>query len=195
MPWVNRPAKGSSTSRWPVSRMRAGEEARSTAGAGSRARCRRYTGRPAASDPPPRAITGSAAAGEQNRAKYQELSTKVSNVSVSRRAGPPQRGQATCFQVGWWSSGLPGRSNATSSGSITGNCSSGTGTTPQDCAVDHRDRAAPVALAADAPVAQPPVGHAFADAPPLQRLDRAALGGVDVQPVQEAGIDDRAGPT
>ena len=36
----------------------------------------------------------------QKRAKYQELSTKVSNVSVSRRAGSPQRGQATCFQVG-----------------------------------------------------------------------------------------------
>ena len=38
--------------------------------------------------------------GAQKRAKYQELSTKVSNVSVSRRAGSPQRGQATCFQVG-----------------------------------------------------------------------------------------------
>ena len=57
-------------------------------------------------------VTGSAARGEQKRAKYQELSTKVSQVSVSRRAGLPQRGQATCFQVGWWSSGLPGPSRS-----------------------------------------------------------------------------------
>ena len=44
--------------------------------------------------------SGTSACGLQKRAKYQELSTKVSNVSVSRRAGAPQRGQATCFQVG-----------------------------------------------------------------------------------------------
>ena len=66
-----------------------------------------------------------------NRSKYQLESMKVSNVSVSRRAGAPQRGQATCFQVGWWSSGLPGVSNYTSSGSTTGSWSSGTGTAPQ----------------------------------------------------------------
>ena len=49
--------------------------------------------------------------GEVKRSKYQDESTKVSSVSVSRRAGLPQGGQATCFQVGWRSSGLPGRSN------------------------------------------------------------------------------------
>jgi hypothetical protein len=38
--------------------------------------------------------------GSQKRAKYQELSTKVSKVSVSRTAFPPQRGQLVCFQVG-----------------------------------------------------------------------------------------------
>ena len=76
-------------------------------------------------------VTGSSARGEQNRAKYQELSTKVSQVSVSRRAGLPQDGQATCFQLGWWSSGLPGFEKSTSSGSFTGSWSSGTGTTPQ----------------------------------------------------------------
>ena len=66
-------------------------------------------------------VTGSGASGEQKRAKYQELSTKVSQVSVSRRDASPQRGQSTCFQVGWWSSGLPGREKSTSSGSFTGN--------------------------------------------------------------------------
>jgi hypothetical protein len=66
-------------------------------------------------------VTGSGARGEQKRAKYQELSTKVSQVSVSRRAVLPQDGQSTCFHAGWWSSGLPGREKSTSSGSFTGN--------------------------------------------------------------------------
>ena len=44
---------------------------------------------------------GVAAPGAVKRAKYQELSTKVSKVSVSRVAASPHRGQATCFQVGW----------------------------------------------------------------------------------------------
>ena len=38
-------------------------------------------------------------------------SKNVSNVSVSRTAGPPQVGQVTCFQVGWLSSGFPGASS------------------------------------------------------------------------------------
>src|SRR5258708_7695139 len=48
--------------------------------------------------------------GSVKRAKYQDESTKVSIVSVSRRAWPPHCGQTTCFQVGWRSSGFPGRS-------------------------------------------------------------------------------------
>ncbi len=64
------------------------------------------------------------------RAKYQELSTKVSSVSVSRSAAPPQDGQATCFQVGWLARGLPDWSKRTSLGSSTGNWSSGTATGP-----------------------------------------------------------------
>jgi hypothetical protein len=44
------------------------------------------------------------------RAKYHEESTKVSIVSVSRRAGPPQAGQVVVDQVGCQSSALPGRS-------------------------------------------------------------------------------------
>ena len=69
--------------------------------------------------------------GSVKRAKYQDESTKVSIVSVSRRAGLPHCGQATCFQVGWRSSGLPGLSKVTSSGSFTGRSFAGTGTTPQ----------------------------------------------------------------
>lgn len=57
---------------------------------------------------------------------------KVSKVSVSRSAGLPHWGQPVCFQVGWWSSGLPGLSKVTSSGSTTGSWSSGTGTMPHD---------------------------------------------------------------
>ncbi len=52
-------------------------------------------------------------------------------VSVSRRAAPPHFGQATFFQVGWRSSGLPGRSKLTSSGNFTGRSFFGTGTMPQ----------------------------------------------------------------
>ena len=48
------------------------------------------------------------ASGSVKRAKYQELSTKVSRVSVSRSAGPPQCGQVVCFQVGWRASGVAG---------------------------------------------------------------------------------------
>jgi hypothetical protein len=68
--------------------------------------------------------------GSVKRAKYQDESTKVSMVSVSRVASPPHCGQATCFQVGCRSSGLPGRSNVTSCGSRTGRSFTGTGTTP-----------------------------------------------------------------
>mgnify|MGYP000715195825 CR=1 FL=1 len=48
----------------------------------------------------PASCTTPVAPGEQNRAKYHELSTNVSSVSVSRSAAPPHAGQATCFHVG-----------------------------------------------------------------------------------------------
>src|SRR6478752_9061999 len=69
--------------------------------------------------------------GSVKRAKYHDESTNVSIVSVSRRAGPEHWGHFTFFQVGWRSSGLPGLSKVTSSGSVTGRSFSGTGTTPQ----------------------------------------------------------------
>ncbi len=69
--------------------------------------------------------------GSVKRAKYQDESTNVSIVSVSRRAAPPHRGQATLLQVGCRSSMLPGASKSTSSGRVTGRSATGTGTTPQ----------------------------------------------------------------
>ena len=62
--------------------------------------------------------------------KYHELSTKVSIVSVSRRAGLPQRGQATLRNSARLFSGLPLPSGMQSSGSTTGRSLSGTGTAP-----------------------------------------------------------------
>src|SRR5690606_800291 len=69
--------------------------------------------------------------GSVKRAKYQDESTNVSIVSVSRSAGLPHCGQSTCFHVGWGSSGLPGRSKVTSSGSPMGSADRGAGTAPQ----------------------------------------------------------------
>ena len=61
-------------------------------------------------------------------------------------------------------------------------------------AVDDRDRTAPIALARHAPVAQAPVGEPLADAESASRRSIAArLAAVDVEAVQEVGIEDRAG--
>ena len=73
----------------------------------------------------------SASQGAVKRAKYQDESTKVSMVSVSRRAAAPHRGQGTSRQAWSRSRGLPGWSKETSSGSVTGRSSTGTGTGPQ----------------------------------------------------------------
>ena len=40
--------------------------------------------------------------GSVKRRKYHDESTKVSMVSVSRVAGPPQIGQVVCRNPGWW---------------------------------------------------------------------------------------------
>ena len=69
--------------------------------------------------------------GSQKRRKYQLESTKVSMVSVSRSAGPPQIGQVVRRKPSLEASGdCPVGSNSTSSGASTGSWSSGTGTTP-----------------------------------------------------------------
>ena len=70
--------------------------------------------------------------GLQNRSKYHEDSTKVSIVSVSRRASPPQRGQGTRTNFSSAGSGeRPPSSRSASSGRTTGRSCSGTGTMPQ----------------------------------------------------------------
>src|SRR6478609_7992259 len=74
--------------------------------------------------------------GDTNRRKYQDESTKVSMVSVSRLAGPWQEGHSTLThasaaargEVPFGDKSSPRRSD----GSVTGSCSSGTGTSPQD---------------------------------------------------------------
>ncbi|CFN68357.1 Uncharacterised protein [Bordetella pertussis] len=63
--------------------------------------------------------------------KYQDESTKVSMVSVSRRAGLPQRGHEHDRKASFLASGLPEPSGMRSSGSTTGRSCSGTGTGPQ----------------------------------------------------------------
>src|SRR5271157_4615525 len=60
-------------------------------------------------------------------------------------------------------------------------------------AMNHRDRTAPVSLAADAPIAQPPVHHLFADAATFQLRDRPLPRRVGVEPVEESGVDHGAG--
>ena len=99
MPWVNSASNGSSNDTQPsVFSARVKKRAYS--------RCRM-----ACSTPPIYWSTGSqwsaaalsiapSASGAAKRRKYQAESTKVSKVSVSRSAGRPQAGQATCFQVG-----------------------------------------------------------------------------------------------
>src|SRR4029450_3760103 len=71
---------------------------------------------------------------EQYRKKYQELSTKVSIVSVSRRTSPPQVGHFNF--VSWTKDSFRARGEppspvtSTSSGRMTGRSFSGTGTIP-----------------------------------------------------------------
>jgi len=62
--------------------------------------------------------------------KYHALSTKVSIVSVSRRAGRRHFGHATSMKAWFLTSGLPEPSGMRSSGRTTGSSRSGTGTTP-----------------------------------------------------------------
>ena len=98
----------------------------------------------ACSTPPMYESTGaqrSASAGEngwvwspgfRNRRKYHELSTNVSIVSASRRAGSPVSGSTVWIQSVAPPSGevpLGFRSSFRASGSSSGSCSSGTGTT------------------------------------------------------------------
>ena len=73
--------------------------------------------------------------GEQYRNMYQDESTNVSMVSVSRLAGPPHGDSRTFTHSSAAASGdtpLGTRSWPRRSGRTTGSSSSGTGTSPQD---------------------------------------------------------------
>src|SRR5947209_16814987 len=76
----------------------------------------------------------SSSSGEQYRRKYQDESTNVSIVSVSRSAGPPHDGQVVSTQARFEANGdcpFGCSSSPRMSGSSTGSWSSGTGTVPQ----------------------------------------------------------------
>ena len=114
--------------------------------------------------------------------------------SCRGRAAPasPVSGSTVCIHSVAPPSGevpLGVRSRPCTSGSVSGSCSSGTGTMRPSCGVDHRDRRAPEALARDQPVAQAIRLRGAARAGGLELLDdasdRVALG----QPVQRAGVD------
>ena len=69
--------------------------------------------------------------GQAKRAWYHEDSMKVSKVSVSRRAGSPVSGSVVSTNSGRVASGDPPPDTFTSSGSTTGSCASGTGSSPR----------------------------------------------------------------
>src|SRR5688500_14420416 len=71
--------------------------------------------------------------GEQKRRKYQDEQAKPPIVSVSRSAGPPHVGQVVLTHSAARASGErpePSGVKSTISGSSTGSCSSGIGTSP-----------------------------------------------------------------
>jgi hypothetical protein len=78
-----------------------------------------------------RSVGSSSRVGSVKRAKYQDESTKVSMVSVSRRPAAPHFGHGTWRHAACRSSGFPGMSKETSSGKVTGKSAIGTGTMPQ----------------------------------------------------------------
>ena len=129
----------------------------------------------------------------QKRAKYQEESTKVSSVSVSRVAGPPQTGQVRVFHVGSASSGLPLTLKVRSS-----RAGAPADRIPSDRhhaafgAMDHRDRTTPGPLARHQPVAQAVIHRALARAGLFQPRRDFGLGLLHRHAVEEARIGELA---
>ena len=86
-------------------------------------------------------------------------------MSVSRRAGPPHCGHSVATQSSAAASGLrPLGAKSSTSGSSTGSWSSGNRHDAALLAIDDRDRAAPVALPRDQPVAEAIVDGWLAEA-------------------------------
>ena len=130
----------------------------------------------------------------------------MSMVSVSRLAGAPQRGQVVRTHSSSRASGERPSSvglKSSRSGRSTGSCSTGMGTMPHDLAVDDGDGHAPVALAADQPVAQLEVDLLARQATLAQpghdgrerlagRRQTVEPTGVDHDPVARVGLAERA---
>ena len=117
-------------------------------------------------------------------------------VSVSRRAGPPQHGQVVLTHSVWRGQ----RAFAVLAGFKVGDLGQaqrqlafGQGLPAALVAVNHRDRFAPVALAAEHPVPQLEVDLLVAGAVFFQPGVHFFLGVLDRKAVEEAGIDQRAG--
>ena len=128
--------------------------------------------------------------GSQKRRKYQLESTKVSMVSVSRSAGPPQIGQVVRRKPSFEARGdLPGRQELDVVGGQHRELVLGHRHHAVVRAVDDGDRAAPVALPRHQPVPQAVVDLGRAQPLALEELDGPGLGGGDVQAVEEAAVD------
>ena len=130
----------------------------STAGAGSRARCRRCTDRPAASS---RRAASTMACVVAGAGKAQEIPGRVHEgvhgVGLARRPGSGRTGAVAARNAFVAFSGLPLPSGTRSSRQHHRQLVVRHRHVAADSAVDDRDRATPVALARNAPVAQPPV--------------------------------------
>ena len=156
------------------------------AGAGSRARCRRCTGRPASSAATRSVSTicvcvvrDSGTAGSTRRSPRTCPWCRSRGARGRRTSGTSSRTKASDF-----SSGLPSAPrNSTSSGRRTGRSSSGTGTTPQAGQWIAGNRRAPVALARDQPVAQ-----AVADLASSRRPSPRASGSPRGPPRGRSGV-------
>ena len=100
---------------------------------------------------------------------------KVSMVSASRRAGPPHCGQVVCMKVSLVVSGdSPAPVNLHILRQQHRQLIVRHRHDAAFLAIEHRDRRAPVALAADAPVAQAVVDGALPDAARLHHPRRSS---------------------
>ncbi len=123
------------------------------------------------------------------RRKYHELSTKVSSVSVSRSAAPPHSGRGDVLPGRVAQQRVAGGGEVDVLGQHDRELRLGHRHHAAGGAVNERDRRAPVALAADAPVAQAPYGLALAPAFGFGADDDRRLGLGHGHPVDEARVD------
>ena len=120
--------------------------------------------------------------------KYQEDSTKVSNVSVSRRPGFLQIGHGTRSHCSAPARGFPrSRVYGRSSGKHHRKILLRNGDDAARLAVDHRDRTTPVPLPADPPIAKPVLDRPAAHPLPFKVKCDRPLPLFARDPVERAG--------